>query len=204
MTQRDAPATARNREPILGVLERWLKQPARVLEIASGTGQHAVFFAQSMPHLEWQPTDADPESLPSIKAWSEAARLENVAPPRRLDVCAGGGDAGWPAEAVDAIFCANMIHIAPWAAALGLLRGAGRTLVPGGLLFLYGPFKVDGAHTAPSNVAFDESLRLRDAAWGIRDREAVVLEAEKQGLSLAETNLLPANNQLLVFSKGTG
>jgi len=195
MTRRDAPATQRNREPILAILARWLTSPARVLEIASGTGQHAVHFAGRLPNLAWQPSDADPAALPSIQAWIDAEGGPNLAAPLELDV----RSQSWPVDSVDAIFNANMIHIAPWEVAEGLFAGAGRVLGTDGLLFLYGPFKVGGAHTAPSNAAFDEGLRSRDPTWGIRDREAVETLAETSGLVLVEINEMPANNQLLVF-----
>ena len=197
MTKRDAPATARNREPILEVLARWLDGPRRVLEIASGTGQHAVFFAERMPAISWQPSDVDASYLDSITSWAEEAGLSNLAPPIVLDATS----ASWPVDPVDAVFNANMIHIAPWAVAAGLLAGAGRVLVPGGLLFLYGPFRVGGAHTAPSNAAFDESLRARDPEWGVRDLERVIDTAAASGLEHVETNALPANNQLIVFRR---
>jgi SAM-dependent methyltransferase len=197
LTKRDAPATARNREPILEVLARWLDGPRRVLEIASGTGQHAVFFAERMPAISWQPSDVDASYLDSITSWVEEAGVSNLAPPIVLDA----RSASWPVDPVDAVFNANMIHIAPWAVAAGLLAGAGRVLVPGGLLFLYGPFRVGGAHTAPSNAAFDESLRARDPEWGVRDLERVIDTAAASGLEHVETNALPANNQLIVFRR---
>jgi len=199
MSKRDAPATHRNRGPILEVLARWLGEPARVLEIASGTGQHAAFFAERLPHLEWQPTDCDPGSLESIAAWVATSGLPNLAAPVVLDATAGD----WPVEPgeIDVIFNANMIHIAPWSVALGLFEGAGRALRQAGLLFLYGPFKVDGQHTAPSNAAFDESLEQRDSSWGIRDLEDVIGVAARNGLTHIETNDMPANNKLLVFRR---
>jgi SAM-dependent methyltransferase len=209
MAKRDAPATYRNREPILEVLARWLVAPARVLEVASGTGQHAVFFAEQLPQLAWLPTDHDPSGLESIEAWVAESGLSNLSAPAALD--AESDD--WPVEAgeIDAIFNANMIHISPWSVGSGLFRGAGRVLREGGLLLLYGPFKRGGEHTSPSNAAFDESLRQRDPAWGIRDLEEVIATADRNGLTHLETNDLPANNKLLVFrrrpfvtSPGTG
>ena len=195
---RHAPATERNRDPILAVLVRVLPPRATVLEIASGTGQHAVFFAAALPALHWQPSDRDDELLASIAAWTRVERRENVAPPLRLDVTGST----WPvSEPFDAMFCANLIHIAPWAACEGLMHGAGKHLVPGGVLVLYGPFKIDGAHTAPSNAAFDADLRLRDPAWGVRDLEAVAATAARHGLDLEERIAMPANNQTLVFRK---
>jgi SAM-dependent methyltransferase len=197
MTKRDAPATRRNREPILAILEGWLREPAKVLEIASGTGQHAIFFAERLPHVDWLPSDADPENLDSIAAWIEESGPGNVAMPIELDVRAET----WPVERVDAIFNANMIHIAAWEVALGLFAGAGRVLRADGLLFLYGPFKVAGEHTAPSNAAFDADLRRRDPSWGVRDLEHVGEIAKQAGLSLVEDFEMPANNRLLVFRR---
>jgi len=199
MSKRDAPATQRNREPILEVLARWLTTPARVLEIASGTGQHAAFFAASLPNLSWQPSDQSPDGFDSIEAWSAEAGLTNVAPPVVLDA----EKDSWPVNRgeIDVIFNANMIHISPWTVGLSLFAGAGRTLEPGGLLFLYGPFKVGGAHTAPSNADFDQSLKSRDPSWGIRDLEEVISVAATHDLAHVETNDLPANNKLLVFRR---
>ncbi|MEZ4333018.1 MAG: DUF938 domain-containing protein [Myxococcota bacterium] len=203
MTRLDAPATGRNRGPILEILTRWLDAsgPCDVLEIASGTGQHAVFFAAALPQLRWQPSDRDPDALASIEAWRAEAGLSNVLAPIRLDV----RDEDWGVAAVDAIFNANMIHIAPWSVAEGLFRGAGRRLRPGGLLFLYGPFRIGGRHTAPSNEAFDAGLRRRDSEWGVRDLERVVELARAAGLQPLETHDMPANNALVVFRReGSG
>lgn len=198
-TLRDAPATHRNREPILEVIARWLPDSARVLEVASGTGQHAVFFAERLPGLTWVPTDGDPESLTAIEDWISEAGVTNVEEPRLVD--ASRSDWGEDLGPVDAIFNANMIHISPFEAALGLFAGAGRVLANGGLLLLYGPFKVEGAHTSESNAAFDESLRVRDRRFGVRDLERVVEIAAAAGLRHRETNELPANNLLLVFER---
>lgn len=198
--RRDAPATGRNREAILEVLARVLPEPALVLEIASGTGQHGAFFASRLPHLEWQPSEPDPASFASIDAWAEQARAENgarIRAPLQIDTRA----ARWPIEGCDAIFNANMIHISPWEVCLGLLAGAARLLPCGGPLLLYGPYRVGGAHTAESNAAFDASLRGRDPAWGIRDLERVEESAGERGLALDERVQMPANNQMLVFRK---
>jgi hypothetical protein len=194
---RRAGAAERNREPILQVLSRFLPARGTVLEIASGTGQHVVHFAAATPGLLWQPSERDPEAFPSIEAWTRAEGLTNVLPPVRLDVTVEP----WPIDVVNAIFNANMIHISPWAACLGLMRGAGRHLVPGGKLYLYGPFKVAGAHTAPSNAAFDLRLRGEDPSWGVRDLEAVVEAALTAGMRLEERIAMPANNQTLVFAR---
>ncbi len=196
MTARHAPAAERNRGPILEVLRRVLPAGARVLEVASGTGQHAAYFAEHLD-VRWMPTDADPASLPSIQAWrGEVA--DRVAAPIVLDTTTDP----WPDVAIDAVFCANMIHIAPWEATPGLFRGAASRLPPGGLVVLYGPYRRGGAHTAPSNEAFDASLRARDPRWGVRDLEAVVAEAEAHGLALAEIVEMPANNLTVVLRRG--
>ncbi len=190
-----APAAERNREPILGVLERVLPATGTVLEVASGTGQHVAHFAAALPGLTWQPSEIDGAMIASILAWTRG--LPNVRPPIRLDVCA----ASWPVGTLDAIYNANMIHIAPWDACLGLLAGAGRQLRAGGLLVLYGPFRRGGAHTAPSNAAFDGNLRAQDPRWGVRDIEAVDDAAAAQGLVPVERVEMPANNQLVVWRR---
>lgn len=196
--RQSSPSTARNREPILAVLQRVLPSEARVLELASGAGEHAVFFARAMPGLLWQPSDPSADARASIAAWSADEGLANVLPPVAIDVrdkvC--GVESSAPFDALVAI---NMIHISPWEATLGLVAGAGRLLRPGGVLFTYGPYKRDGRHTAPSNEAFDASLRSRDSAWGIRDVADVEAAANGQGLRLAEIVEMPANNLSLVF-----
>jgi hypothetical protein len=197
MPKQHAPATQRNREPILAVLDRVLPEQGLVLEIASGSGEHATFFAPRLSGLVWQPTDRDPAALDSIAAWTAELAATNVRPPLLLDVCAPS----WPVESADAIFCANMIHISPWEATLGLVRGAGRILPAGGLLVLYGPFMIDHHHTAPSNAAFDESLRARDLSWGVRDLGDVTEAAREQGLQLLERVEMPANNLTCVFER---
>lgn len=195
----DAPATQRNREPILAVLKRLLPQPALVLEVASGTGQHGAYFASRLPHLEWQPSEPDPKSFASIEAWAKDAREEGarVLTPVQLDTRAPT----WPLSQCEAIFNANMIHISPWDVCLGLLAGAGRLLPVGGPLILYGPYRIEGAHTAESNAAFDASLRGRDPTWGVRDLEEVERAARQQGFVLEERIPMPANNQIVVFRK---
>src|SRR4051812_23470636 len=160
-----APAVARNREPILAVLRRMLPAQGMVLEIASGTGEHSVHFAAGLAHLAWQPSDREVRALRSIAAHRAAASLPNLLPPVALDAAAPD----WPFARADAIVSINMIHIAPWAAALGLMAGAARLLAPGSVLFLYGPFRENGRHTAPSNAAFDASLKAQDPQWGVRD-----------------------------------
>ena len=204
--RRHAPATARNREPILQVLQRVLAPARTVLEIASGTGEHAVFFAANLPHCTWLPSDPDPESRASIHAWQAASPTSNLLPPLAIDVCA----ATWLVEAeafvrpngeISAIACINMIHISPWKACEGLCAGAERLLPAGGVLYLYGPYKRDGQHTAPSNASFDLSLRSRNEAWGIRDLEAVVELARSHQLELVETVAMPANNLSVIFQR---
>ena len=197
MPKQHAPATQRNREPILEVLDRVLPEQGLVLEIASGSGEHATYFALRLPGVIWQPTDADPAALASIDAWTAELAATNVRPPVLLDVCA----ATWPVSSADAIFCANMIHIAPWEATVGLFRGAGTILPAGGLLVLYGPFMIDHRHTAPSNAAFDETLRARNPAWGVRDLGDVTEVARANGLQLLEQVAMPANNLTVVFER---
>lgn len=190
--KRTAPAAERNREPIRTVLADHLPRPGRVLEIASGTGQHAVWMARAFADIEWQPTDIDDDALASIAAYRDEANLPNLKPPIRLDV----RDANWPIETPDAIVCINMIHIAPWEAAVALFEGARRVLRDGGILYLYGPFRFSG-ETAPSNEAFHQSLVARDPRWGVRD----VRDLEPLGLELEHVVAMPANNHSLVFRK---
>jgi hypothetical protein len=195
-----SPSTARNREPILEVLRRVLPADARVLELASGAGEHAVFFAAAMPGVIWRPSDPDPVARASIAAWIEAEGAGNVLAPVEIDVSAPlwGVEADAPFDALVAI---NMIHISPWDATLGLMAGAGRLLRNGGVLFTYGPYKRGGGHTAPSNAAFDASLQSRDPRWGVRDVSDVQHAAQAHGLELREIVPMPANNLSLVFTK---
>lgn len=192
-----SPSAARNRGPILDVLKRVLPQKGLILEIASGTGEHAMHFARHLPGLTWQPSDPDADARASIAAWIEAEPLANVLPPLPLDVTSPA----WPVEHADAMVCLNMIHIAPWTAAEALLRGAARLLSGGGVLYLYGPYKKDGRHTAPSNAAFDDDLRRRNPAWGVRDLADVENVAIAHGLRLRETVAMPANNLSVVFAR---
>lgn len=192
------PHVARNREPILEVLKRILPSHGLVLEIASGTGEHAAFFAGELPLLTWQPTDPDERALASIVAHRAAASSANLLPPLQLDVHAEH----WPIERTDAVICCNMIHIAPWSACAGLIGGAARVLPPGGILYLYGPYKIDGRHTAPSNETFDADLRARNPRWGIRDLADVAALAQRHGLGPAETVAMPANNLSVIFPRG--
>ena len=191
-----APATERNREPIRDVLARELPAEGTVLEIASGTGQHAVAFAQALPGITWQPTDPDPTSIESIRAWREEAALPNLLPPIQLDVT----KTPWPVDHADAIVCINMVHIAPWEAAVALFAGAGKLLAAGGLLYLYGPYRFDGT-TAPSNEDFDRSLRSRDPRWGVRDVRELGATAAEHGLVMRGVVAMPANNHSLLFRR---
>ena len=195
--RRHAPATARNRDPILDVLRGVLPTRGIVLEIASGSGEHAVHFARALPGLDFQPSDPDPDALASITAWSAESGLPNLRPPLLLDAAA----TSWPAEAADAILCINLIHISPWRATEGLMAGAARLLAPGAPLILYGPYRRDGVPTAPSNEAFDESLRARDPAWGLRQLEDVAVLAESAGFGPPAIFEMPANNLSVVFRR---
>ncbi|HEX8381117.1 MAG TPA: DUF938 domain-containing protein [Allosphingosinicella sp.] len=195
--RRRSPAAERNREPILEVLRKHLPERGRLLEIASGTGEHAAFFAAAFPDLLFQPSDPDPAALASIEAWRVEEGPPNLLQPVRLDASV----AAWPVEAADAILCVNMVHISPWSATEGLMRGAGRLLGPGAPLVLYGPYRRGGVPTAPSNEAFDQSLRVRNPEWGLRDLESVQAEAGKNGLRLERLVEMPANNLALVFRR---
>ena len=192
-----SPSVARNREPILAVLRRVLPERGHVLEIASGTGEHAVYFAAALRNLLWQPTDQDPLALRSIAAHRAAAGLANLAPPLPLDASASD----WPVSHADAVVAINMVHISPWSATEGLMRESGLILHPGGILYLYGAYKENGIHTAPSNAVFDESLRARHPDWGVRDVADVTRLANTHGLVLVERILMPANNLSLVFRR---
>lgn len=194
--KRHAPATERNRDAIVAVLCDELPPSGLVLEVASGSGEHAIHFAAAFPDLDWQPSDPDPAALASIAAWREEAGLANLHPPIRLDAAAP-----WPVEGADAILCINMVHISPWAATLGLLRGAGTCLPSGGLLYLYGPYLQEGVETAPSNLAFDASLKARDPRWGLRRVEDVIAVADAEGLRFDRLLEMPANNLSLLFRK---
>ena len=190
-----SPAAQRNREPIAAVLADWLPDSGLVLEVASGSGEHVVHFAQAFPQLEWQPSDPDPQALLSIEAWRTDSGLANLREPVILDASAET----WPVDAAEAVLNINMVHISPWAAALGLLDGAARVLAPGGKLILYGPWTVEGFQTAPSNIAFDADLKRRNPAWGLRKVEEFAAEAEKRDLLLADQREMPANNRMLLF-----
>lgn len=199
----NSPSAERNKQPILDVLRKVLPARGIVLEIASGTGQHAVWFGAAMPSLIWQPTDADPRALAGIAAWTREAGLTNVRAPLLLDVMA----APWPSEGppftepLDAVYCANMIHIAPWPCCAALMRGSVQYLALDGVLILYGPFFEDGVAPA-GNTAFHSSLLDRDPQWGVRRLNDVTAEANRVGLRLQARHEMPANNLLLVFGRG--
>lgn len=195
--RRHAPATARNRQPILDVLRPRLPTKGVVLEVASGSGEHIVHFAEALPDLVFQPSDPSAEARASIDDWVQTEGLGNVRAALALDAA---GDV-WPLEEADAVLCCNMIHIAPWEAAVGLISGAARLLAEGGTLYLYGPYRRDGRHTAPSNEAFDLDLRRRNPAWGVRDLETVAELAAAQGFTSPEIIDMPANNLSLLFKR---
>ncbi len=192
--RRSAPATERNRAPILAVLRRVLPETGLILEIAAGTGEHAAYFSRHLPRLHWQPTEVDPGLRDSIASWASDGG-PGLRPPLDLEVTRRP----WPVERADAVVCINMIHIAPWACTESLLAGTAEVLAPGGVLYLYGPFKVDGRHTAPSNESFERWLRDRDPAFGVRDIGAVRELAARHGLLWEESVAMPANNFSQVF-----
>ncbi|UZW53938.1 class I SAM-dependent methyltransferase [Sphingobium sp. JS3065] len=194
--KRHAPATERNREAILAVLREELPSSGLVLEVASGSGEHAIHFAAALPALDWQPSDPDPAALASITAWRAEAGLPNICPPVRLDACAK-----WPVERADAILCINMVHISPWEATRGLMKGARAALPPGGLLYLYGPYLREDVKTGSGNLAFDASLKVRDPRWGLRKVEDVIAAAEVEGLAFQHLVEMPANNLSLIFRR---
>jgi SAM-dependent methyltransferase len=194
---RTTPAAARNRDPILQVLRDRLPQPALVLEIASGTGEHAAWFSSALPAVTWQPTDLDAEALESIAAWRDSAALPNVLPPLLLDASAET----WPVARADAVVAINMVHITPWTATQGLIAGAARVLTSDGLLFLYGPFRERGMHTAAGNAAFDADLRARNPSWGVRDLDEITALAGQHGLKTRERIEMPASNLSVVFRR---
>ena len=191
------PAPERNKGPILDVLHRVLPDDGTVLEVASGSGQHAVHFARALPRLTWQPSDHDEENLQLVEARVQRAALPNLRGPLSLDV----RDEAWPVQRAHAIFNANMIHIAPWSVTEGLMAGAGRLLATTQVLITYGPYRIDGAHTAESNARFDASLKQRDPSWGVRDLVEVEQVAGRHGLRLRERIAMPANNFTMVWER---
>ena len=194
--KRKAPAAARNVGPIGEVLADWLPATGLVLEIASGTGEHALAFARRFPELDWQPTDPDPQALASIAAW-QAEGPDNLHLPLQLDVT----DPVWPVVRADAVLCVNMVHISPWSCSLGLLDGCERLLSDGAPLILYGPWLEEGVAAAPSNLAFDKDLKARDPRWGLRRVEDFAEEAALRGFVLAERRPMPSNNLMLRFQR---
>jgi hypothetical protein len=195
-----APAAERNAGPILAVLGPHLPRTGTILEIGSGTGQHVIAFAAAHPELTWQPSDPDPAARASIAAWTEAAPLDNVAAPLELDVTAEDWTGAFDSP-LQGIVCINLLHVAPWAACSGLMAGAGALLERGAPLYLYGPFRQGGRHTAPSNAQFDRYLRLCDPAWGVRDVEAVVARAADSGLDFVAEEAMPANNLSVILRR---
>jgi len=195
--QRSAPAALRNREPIAHVLAEWLPAKGLVLEIASGSGEHALFFAERFPSLEWQPSDVHPDALASISAWRDTADLPNLRAPMTVDAAL----AAWPIERADAILSINMVHISPWASALGLLEGASRLLQPDAPLILYGPWLKDDIETVPSNLDFDADLKRRNSAWGLRRVEDFAAAAQPRGFALEDVRRMPANNLMMLWRK---
>ncbi len=199
-----APATQRNREPILEVLLQVLPTTGTILEVASGTGEHAVYFAPRLSPRQWLPTEQNPLLRASVSAWAEEFPSDNLYPPLELDASApiwGVEKGNLPDSPIVAIVNINMIHISPWSACLGLMAGAGRILPNGGILYLYGPFKQNGEHTASSNAAFDQSLKERNPEWGVRNLEDVIEAAKTQDLTFKEIYQMPANNLSVVFQR---
>ncbi|HET7576749.1 MAG TPA: DUF938 domain-containing protein [Sphingomicrobium sp.] len=195
--RRSAPAALRNREPIAGVLGEWLPDRGLVLEIASGTGEHAVYFADRFADLDWQPSDIHPDALLSTSAWRDAAELPNLREPLFLDAAIPD----WPITHADAVLSINMVHISPWESALGLIDGAARALPPGGPLILYGPWLRADVETAPGNLDFDSDLKRRNPTWGLRSVEEFEAAARDAGLELEETRPMPANNLMLLLRR---
>lgn len=195
-----APATLRNREPILAALRRLLPASARVLEVGSGTGEHAAFFCGAMPTWTWQPTDPSPSAVASIDAHRGAAGSSGLLPALALDA----RTPDWPPGPFDAVFSANVIHISPWTVCLGLLDGASRVLESDGIFLLYGPFRFDGAFLADSNAAFDARLRAENPEWGVRDVSDLIAAARTRGFAEPRRIELPANNHLLAFARRPG
>lgn len=194
-TQRSAPAALRNRGPISEVLAEWLPKTGLIVEIASGTGEHSAYFAERFQSLDWQPSDIHPDALESIAARRAQSGFANLRPPLTIDAAA----LNWPIHHADAVLCINMVHISPWKSALGLLDGADRLLSGGGPLILYGPWLRAGASTAPSNLAFDADLRMRDPEWGLRKVEDFAAAAKERSFELLEVREMPANNLMLLF-----
>lgn len=194
------PAPKRNKQPILEILDRVLPKQGTILEIGAGSGEHTATFAGHFADVTWQATDPEEEHRLSVQAWIDHAGITNALPPLELDT----RRQPWPVAQADAVLCINMIHISPWDSCLGLFAGASEILSPGGIVYLYGPFSIDGAHTAPSNATFDQSLKSRDPAWGVRDVGAVTAVAEAQHFRLIQQVEMPSNNLSLVFQINAG
>jgi len=192
------PATERNRDPILSVLKRFLPPEGEVLEIASGSGEHVVHFAKAYPDIKWQPSDLEEDCLKSILSWKDHLSLENIQPPLSLNTTQSEN---WPQNQFDALICINMVHISPWEATLGLMEKAAHHVKSGGFLYLYGPYLVDGEHTAPSNISFEGWLKQKDERFGVRDMGEVAAVAVANDLVLEATIAMPANNFSLVFRR---
>ncbi len=198
-----SPACERNKDPILVVLKQHLPDQPHVLEVASGSGEHGHYFCQQLPHIIWQPSDIDPRYQESVVAWQKHQPLDNFLPPLTLNMT----DETWfnnVKNTINSMFNANMAHISPWAATEGLFNGAGQVLNPNGKLFLYGPFKIEGQHTAPSNSEFDKSLKARNPQWGIRNLEDITALAKQNGLVIEQKIAMPANNFMLIFRHKSG
>jgi SAM-dependent methyltransferase len=193
--RRSAPAALRNRDPIAEVLRDWLPEKGLVLEVASGTGEHAVHFAKAFPHLDWQPSDTHSDAISSVAAWRRESGLDNLLEPIAIDA----SSSDWPIEQADAVLNINMAHISPWAASLGLIVGAARILRRGGSLIYYGPWLKDDIDTAASNLAFDADLKRRDPQWGLRRVEDLAAAAGEQGFALCDYRPMPAHNLMLLF-----
>lgn len=197
-----APATQRNREAILEILSKYLAPESNILEIASGTGEHAIYFTERTQSWHWIPSDINPTARESIIAWKNAMGVDNLALPLSIDVTQDNWHEALRESKINAIVNINMIHIAPWSACLGLIRGAEEILPSGGMLYLYGPFKLHGEHTAESNQRFDRSLRDRNSEWGVRNLETVIDIADRANLQLQQVIEMPANNLSVIFIKG--
>ncbi len=203
MTKKYAPATNRNRQPILEILKQNIPTQGNILEIASGTGEHSLFFAPEFATQQWIPSDRQPECLDSIKAWQKDYAQNNLQPPLLIDVMTKGWYKSLISQQIKTIVCINMIHITPWESYLGLMEGAENILPVDGIVYLYGPYKIDNQHTAPSNEEFDRSLQIRDSSWGVRNLEDVVSVANDRGFILKQKVAMPANNFSLFLQKTT-
>jgi (2Fe-2S) ferredoxin len=201
MTKKYASATEKNRQPILEILKKSIPPTGNILEVASGSGEHSLFFAPHFPQQKWIPSDKEKECLDSIKAWRQDCLTDNLQSPLMIDVVESNWYQGLTNENINAIVCINMIHISPWETCLGLMTGAGKILPPDGILYLYGAYKINNQHTAPSNQEFDWYLRSQNSAWGVRNLDDVVEVAEKKDLIFEKKVSMPSNNFSLIFRK---